>query len=105
MIPLSVSGVDVIACSLEPDAVGERIRDWDRVLTSATARTAIPNGVRVAFDRDVDVAALAELAAAEQSCCSFFQFEIGIGSDGVTLQVTGPDASQQVITAVFGAAA
>jgi hypothetical protein len=61
--------------------------------------------VRVVFDRDVEVAALAQLAAAEQACCSFFRFDIGIGTDGITLDVTGPAESQQVIAAVFGAAA
>jgi len=103
--PLAGTESGVIACSLQPDAVGARIRDWDRVLGSATTRSDIPNGVRVFFSRDVDVSALVELAAAEQDCCSFFHFDIGIGADGVTLDVTGPDDSQQVITAVFGAAA
>jgi DNA-binding transcriptional MerR regulator len=105
LIPLAGTENGVIACSLQLDAVGARIRDWDRVLDSATSRRAIPNGVRVAFNRDVDVSALAELAAAEHDCCSFFHFDIGIGADGVTLDVTGPDDSQQVITAVFGATA
>lgn len=105
LIPLTRSTNPDIACSLQPDSIGERIRDWDRVLSSATGRKPIPDGVRVVFDRDVDVAALAELAAAEQVCCSFFRFDIGIGSDEVTLDVTGPADSQQVITAVFGAAA
>jgi len=104
-IALAGSNRQEIACSLQPDSVGERIRDWNRVLSSATGRTSIPGGVRVVFDRDVDVAALAQLAAAEQDCCSFFRFDIGIGFDGVTIDVIGPAESQQVITAVFGAAA
>lgn len=105
LIPLAGSAGPEIACSLQPDSVGARLQDWQRVLDSATGRTAVPGGVRVAFDRDVDVAALAQLAAAEQVCCSFFRFDIGIGADGVTLDVTGPAESQRVITAVFGAAA
>jgi DNA-binding transcriptional MerR regulator len=105
LIPLAEPFSSEIACSLQPDSVGERLQDWQRVLSSATGRTSVPDGVRVAFDRDVDVAALAALAAAEQACCSFFRFDIGIGFDGITLDVTGPAESQQVITAVFGAAA
>jgi DNA-binding transcriptional MerR regulator len=104
-IPLAGAASPEIVCSLQPDSVGARLQDWQRVLDSATGRTAVPGGVRVVFDRDVDAAALAQLAAAEQVCCSFFRFDIGIGSDGITLDVTGPTDSQQVITAVFGAAA
>jgi DNA-binding transcriptional MerR regulator len=105
LIPLAGSASSEITCSLHPGSVGERIRDWDLVLSSATGRTSVPGGVVVVFDRDVDVAALAQLAAAEQVCCSFFRFDIGIGADGITLEVTGPAESQQVITAMFGAAA
>jgi len=32
-----------------------------------------------------DVAGIAALAAAEQDCCRFFSFTLGIDSDGVTL--------------------
>lgn len=105
LIPLVGATSSEIACSLQPDSVGARLQDWRRVLESATARTALPGGVRVVFDRDIDVAALAQLAATEQVCCSFFRFDIGIGTDAITLDVTGPAESQQVITAVFGAAA
>jgi DNA-binding transcriptional MerR regulator len=105
LIPLAGAASPQIACSLQPDSVGARLQDWQRALDSATGRTAVPGGVRVVFDRDVDVAALAALAADEQVCCSFFRFDLGIGADGVTLDVTGPADSQQVIAAVFGAAA
>jgi DNA-binding transcriptional MerR regulator len=91
-----------IACALHPESVGERIEDWNRILAAATAQTAIPKGVRIVFDRDVDAGALASLAAAEQTCCSFFRFEISIGVDEVALGVSGPDDAQPVIAAVFG---
>jgi hypothetical protein len=94
-----------IACALDPSSVGDRIEEWNRTLVAATARLRIEHGLRVVFDRDVDVAALVELAAAEQTCCTFFEFRIGIGSDGVSLEVTGPDDAQDVIAAVFGGAA
>jgi DNA-binding transcriptional MerR regulator len=105
LIPVNEADTKDIACSLSPESRGARIEDWDGMLASATSRTAISGGVRVLFDRAVDVAALAGLAAAEQSCCSFFDFDIRIGSDRVSLDVTGPADAQQVITAVFGAAA
>jgi DNA-binding transcriptional MerR regulator len=92
-----------ISCALHPESVGARIEDWNRVLASAKKRVSVQDGVRLVFDRDVDVGALASLATAEQTCCSFFQFDIGIGKDEVALTVTGPEDAQPVITAVFGA--
>lgn len=105
--PILLVGSDTpeIACALHPESVGERFEDWNRILASAKARTAIPDGVRVVFHRDVDAGALASLAAAEQTCCSFFRFDISIGADEVALVVTGPDDAQPVIAAVFGTAA
>lgn len=104
-VPLAGSDAVDVACSLEPDLVNERIDDWNRVLGLATDRSPLPDGVRVGFDRSVDITELARLAAAEQSCCSFFRFDIGIRADGATLDVTGPDEAQDVIASVFGTAA
>lgn len=91
LIPLAGVGSVDIACSLHPDLVGGRIDEWNQMLASGTSRETIPNGIRVRFDRNVDAHTLAGLAAAEQTCCSFFHFDIGIGAEGVTLDVTGPD--------------
>lgn len=105
--PVLLVGSDTpeIACALHPGSVAERVEDWNRLLAAANGRTAIPGGVRVVFDRDIDAGALASLAAAEQTCCSFFRFAITIGSDEVALAVTGPHHAQPVIAAVFGTAA
>ncbi len=58
--------------------------------------------MRVHFGHDVDVVALAELAEAAQDCCSFLRFNIRIGADGVSMDVTGPDEARDVIASVFG---
>ena len=102
-IPLTAAH-DGIACSLEPGVVADRIQTWRTVLREGTDRESLPDGVRVRFDRDVDVAALGELAMAEQTCCNFFEFNIGINSDAVTLDITGPAAAQDVIGSFAGIA-
>jgi len=102
-IPLS-AGHDEIACSLEPGVVAERIQNWRDVLREATEREGLPSGIRVQFARDVDVTAIAELASAEQTCCNFFDFNIGIGGDAVTLDITGPEAAQDLISSFAGSA-
>lgn len=102
LIPLAGSHDGPIACSLQSHMVAGRLDDWDRVVSEATARSRIPDGIRLHFTDDLDIGALAELAAAEQQCCSFFEFEIGVAADGVTLSVTGPDDARDVIASVFG---
>lgn len=105
--PIPLMGADSgdIACSLDPDRVGGRVEDWNRILSASASRSAIPGGVRVHFHDDVDIAALARLAAAEHHCCSFFRFGIAVGPDGVSLDVTGPEEARDVIASVFGKAA
>ena len=102
-IPLSAIHSE-IACSLEPGAVAYRIKTWREVLRTGSEREELPNGVRVRFARDVEVTAIAELASAEQTCCNFFDFTIGISSDAVTLDITGPEKAQELITSFAGSA-
>jgi hypothetical protein len=56
------------------------------------------------FHRDVDVASIAELVVAEQDCCGFFTFTLGVAATGVTLDVTAPPAAQPMIDGLLGAA-
>jgi DNA-binding transcriptional MerR regulator len=104
---VSLAGVTStsVACSLEPGLVGGRIDDWRAVVNQAADRDPLPDGIRLRFSRDIDVAALSRLAADEQICCGFFTFSIGIHADSVTLDVRGPAHAQPLITAMFGAVA
>lgn len=92
-----------MACSLEPGLAGGRIDDWRALVEQAADREAPPDGIRLRFSRDVDVAAPSRLAADEQTCCGFFTFIIGIHADSMTLDASGPAEAQPVITAMFGA--
>lgn len=104
-LPLVGTASSAVACSLEPALVGGRIDDWKNTVAQAEDREQLPDGIRLRFPRHIDVAALSELAADEQTCCEFFTFTIGIHANAVTLDVTGPADAQPVITAMFGAAA
>ncbi|HEY6628056.1 MAG TPA: MerR family transcriptional regulator [Acidimicrobiia bacterium] len=103
LIPLGAS--QDISCSIEPGQAVERIEDWKALLAQAVGRQPIPSGIRISFTRDVDIAGLSQLAASEQTCCQFFNFTIGIASDTVSLDVTGPGDAQPVIASIFGVAA
>jgi DNA-binding transcriptional MerR regulator len=103
--PVALAGLEQahISCSLDAGSVGGRLDHWKDMLTEGVRRETIDGGVRVHFARDVDVTAISELAAAEQTCCNFFTFGIGIGADAITLDITGPAEAQEVIVAFAGA--
>jgi MerR family copper efflux transcriptional regulator len=93
-----------IACTLRADELPARLHDWNTLVNGdGVTRSAIDGGIRLVFDDQIDVAELARLAAAEQDCCRFFSFRIGIARAGVTLDVTAPDDARDLVRAVFGA--
>ena len=99
-----------VACTLSPDRMRDRIDTWNELLRDKTAllgvvtsRTAIGDGIRLEFAPGVDIAELAQLAAAEQDCCRFFNFAITIDHRGVGLDITAPPDAHTALTALFGA--
>lgn len=95
--------VPAIACTLSAREVSDRLAQWESVVADAAGREAIDGGTRLRFGRDVDIAALAALIAAEQDCCRFVTFTLTVGADRVLLDVTGTADAQPVIDALIGA--
>jgi DNA-binding transcriptional MerR regulator len=95
-----------IACTLEADAVTDRIERWRAVLTHVRARTHTADGrLRLQFRPDVELSDLVGLVAAEHQCCTFFDFVITIDHRGVALEIDAPDEATEIVTAMFGTAA
>lgn len=92
-----------IACTLEADAVPDRLADWRAILGQARARTATADGgVRVELAPDIDVGELARLVVAEQRCCAFFSFAITADARGIGLEVSAPEGADEIVTSLFG---
>ena len=91
-----------VACTLQITEMPQRVKDWRSVNAEARAREATATGVRLVFDRGVDVGRLATLAAAEQRCCTFLGFSLTLGLEDVTLEITGTDDARTVIDALAG---
>jgi hypothetical protein len=91
-----------IVCTLEGVARPNRLEEWRSALRFVTARTAIPDGMRMTLAPDAPVAEIAGLAAAEQQCCAFFAFAITLDSRGVALEVTAPADARSVLEGLFG---
>jgi MerR family copper efflux transcriptional regulator len=93
-----------IVCTLSgTDAIAGRVDEWQGLLATATGREAIDGGVRLQFPAGAATAAeLARLAAAEQECCSFFDFTVRLASGGTALEVRAPADARDVVASLFG---
>jgi DNA-binding transcriptional MerR regulator len=95
-----------IACTLEPEAMPERLADWNAVLGRAKTRVATADGgLRIEFGDDVDLGDLARLIAAEQHCCAFFAFALTVDERGQALEVRAPEGAGGIVAELFGRAA
>lgn len=88
-----------IFCSLSGDGLAERIAEWRTVVDGARP-VEIPGGVRVTLPAG-KAGAVAELAAAEQRCCRFFDFRLCFDGDVVHLEVRAPADAAGLIDDLF----
>ncbi|MFJ3582743.1 MerR family transcriptional regulator [Streptomyces sp. NPDC090127] len=91
-----------VACSLTGDGVTERIAQW-RAAVAGAVRTAFPEGLRLTLPVD-RTAKVAELAAAEQRCCPFFDFRLHLDGPRLHLEVRAPADGAGLLADLFGRA-
>ena len=104
--PVDTASGRPLMCTLDGGlrAIGTRATDWQQVIDRSTGRRPIAGGVVLGFDHDEAVAAeLGRLAAAEYACCSFFEFSLSVGPEGMAFTVTAPPEAATIVTAMFGA--
>lgn len=89
-----------VACSLTAGDVRERAARWQGLLDGA-GRETIPDGVRLVLPVE-RVTEVAELAAAEQRCCPFFDFRIHLDGPLLRLEVRAPADGAGLLAEVFG---
>ncbi|MFA1549806.1 MerR family transcriptional regulator [Actinomadura chokoriensis] len=88
-----------IACSLTGDGMAERVTAWRSVAGDVTPEE-IPGGLRLALPAG-RAAAVAELAAAEQRCCPFFDFRLRFGGGTIELEVRAPAEAAGLLAELF----
>lgn len=91
-----------VACTLEPDAMSHRTAEWTAALAHAGGREVIDGGLRIDLGPDVDLGELGRLIAAEQHCCSFFDFTLRVAVGGTALEVRAPELAGPMVTELFG---
>ncbi|MCT6777823.1 MerR family transcriptional regulator [Streptomyces sp. CS7] len=88
-----------VACSLSGDGLHERTAEW-REAVACAARAAVPEGLRLTLPVD-RITRIAELAAAEQECCPFFDFRIHLDGPHLHLEVRAPADGGALLTDLF----
>ncbi|CAN7556215.1 MerR family transcriptional regulator [Pseudarthrobacter oxydans] len=106
LLPMAEDGPGP-ACTLERNALPGRLNEWAALTANATSRSNLgDDGIALDFDHNPGLAAdLAQLAAEEYECCSFFDFTISVNAAGLRLEVRAPDHARDALQSVFGTAA
>ncbi|MFI0471047.1 hypothetical protein ACH347_43925 [Saccharopolyspora sp. 5N102] len=92
-----------MACSLTGEGIAERAGQWQQVLSSAE-REEIDDGVCLVVPAE-RAGQIAELAAAEQQCCPFFDFRLHLDGPVLRLEVRAPAEGTALLTELFTPAA
>lgn len=92
----------ILACTLDPDLVRERVDDWKQAVAEARAVDNLPGGARLRFAASHPADRLAALAQAEHECCPFFSFVVTVDGDGVTLDVAAPAEARPLVDILLG---
>lgn len=94
-----------VACTLDAEGgdLTARIGEWQAVLSGATAREALDDGIALTFPHDAArTVELARLLAAEYACCSFARYVLVLDDRGVRVEVHTPPEARAALAAVFG---
>ncbi|QQM45499.1 heavy metal-responsive transcriptional regulator [Streptomyces liliifuscus] len=95
-----------VDCTLDGPELEGRKQEWRQLVEQAITLHEIPDGLRLTFPATVELAGrVAALAAAEQSCCSFFDFTLHLDPAALELTVRTPEAAAPLLTDLFGATA
>ncbi len=95
-----------IACSLSSVELGRREQTWTTLAAAALrAKIAIPNGVRLEFVADHDVAhALLDLVQAERECCGWASWSLSQTAAATVVEVRGDGPAVRAAQQLFDVA-
>lgn len=95
-----------IACTLTSDEQVSRVEEWRALVAEqiGESRRLDDGSLLFRFPPGAELATrVGALAAAEQSCCSFFTFTIRIDGTGTELVVSAPPDAAPIIDDLFAA--
>ena len=94
----------LVACSLEAGDQRSRLAEWEQLLAQSTAREDTATGALYSFVATDELERrIRDLAAAEQACCSFLEFQVAREDDELMMNVTAPAEAQDALRFIFRA--
>jgi DNA-binding transcriptional MerR regulator len=90
-----------IACTLTAAGQAGRIGEWRRLLGQAGSREQAGGGLAFRFPAGL-AGQVAQLAAAEQQCCPFLEFNLRLTGGGLQFEVQVPEDAAPLLADVFG---
>ncbi|MGR4880240.1 MerR family transcriptional regulator [Streptomyces sp. LARHCF249] len=95
-----------VACTLSGAELGARTEEWRTLVAKADRREETADGLGLFFPADARLAGrIAQLAADEQGCCSFFDFTLHLTPTALRLDVRAPESAAGMLADLFGAPA
>jgi MerR family transcriptional regulator, copper efflux regulator len=92
-----------LECTLSSSDVPERLREWEAVLDRVEQRRVTPLGISLRFPRDAALlGSVADLAARELACCSFFTFALTLDAKSAWLAIGAPADAVPMVIDLFG---
>jgi hypothetical protein len=89
-----------IACTLTAADQADRAGQWRQLLSQADARERVPGGLAFRFPARL-AGRIAELAAAEQQCCTFFNFALHLAAGALRFEVQAPEGAAPLLDDLF----
>jgi hypothetical protein len=89
-----------IACTLTSGAQADRVEEWRQLLCQADAREQVDGGLAFRFSAGM-AGRVAELAAAEQQCCTFFEFTLHLAAGELRFEVQAPEGAAPLLADMF----
>jgi DNA-binding transcriptional MerR regulator len=98
----AVKAAPAIVCTLAADERPGRLEEWRQLLGQAHGGGPVDGGLMFLLPPALAGQA-AELAAAEQACCAFFEFTLHLTAGELRLEVRAPDVALPMLANAFGA--
>jgi hypothetical protein len=90
LFPPDPAAVEAPSCSLAPDSMRERVREWAMLRDRHLIDRQRIGDTLTSHWRTAALSELQGLVEAEHECCPFFAFELIVGAKSITLRTTFP---------------
>jgi MerR family transcriptional regulator, copper efflux regulator len=89
-----------LTCTLTAAGQADRVEEWRRLLSQATARQQADGELAFRFPARL-AGRVAELAAAEQQCCMFLEFTLHLAAGELRFEVHAPEGTAPMLADLF----